>query len=535
MLLGTAAEAAAAPLAWEGPTGERFVAAAAVRHSIGTIPAIVSIGEAADAAAGAAVANRTNTGLPLAAVHVCTTQAIDDADLRVDCYRRVATTLGEVAFKVPPQQQQVDALVAIGRDAEAAPEPGETVFDAGLHQVLATILQAPSLMYSFELGDVSKATPRDLLPHELATRLSLTILGRNPTRDLLDTAASGGLSTPAQVKAVVTSMLGEPEAQEAYWDMVEEWFLIDLFDRQTRPSFSFFESIRSDMKEEARRFAVDHVFGSSPLPFPQLLSSQRRFITAGLANNIYTQQPITLMPDAEGWSLINFNDYHDQRRSGMITLPAFLTVLASDYRTKIVARGKYLWERVLCGALIDLPPQGVGAVPTPPDPPDGVTTWRILMEGHGTSGCGAGCHSFMDPGGLSLEHFNQVGAYRTRDFNGLGGEIDAVTTVVHPRTNFERVIIDGLDFGKLMADPTFPDSDQFIDNTARCQVLQLSEAMLGEQIQNNMASSDPELLVATQPLNNLLGALPNFPQYMLKDFYAEFAASPYVLQVGPPR
>jgi hypothetical protein len=385
-------------------------------------------------------------------------------------------------------------------------------------------------MYSFELGDPNVATPRPLHAHELATRLSLTLLGRNPSRELLQTARTNGLSTPAQIEAVATAMLAEPEAQEAYWDTVEEWFLMDLFDRQTRPSFpQFTAQLRSDMKEEARRFAVDHVFGPMPLPFPQILSSQRRFITPLLRDTVYTQQPITLMPGPDGWGQINFGDYHDQRRSGIITLPAFLTALASDYRTKIVARGKFLWERVLCGELIDLPANGVGDVPTPPADVTGVT-WRMLMAPHTDSPCAAGCHDRMDPGGLSLEHFNQIGAYRTNDFNGLGGEILADTVVLHPQTQVEYGIIDGLDYGKLMADPGFPNSDQFIENTASCQWTQLHEAMLGEPLQG-----EPGAIANTQELANLKAAVPGYPQYLLKDFLGEFVASSYFTQVGAPR
>lgn len=532
MLLGPAARTAAEPLAWLGPTGESFAAAAAVRRTVPSAGAVVAIGKAADAAARAAVNDRTNTSLPLAAIDTCTTQAITEANQRKQCYQRVAVGLGRIAFRVPLLPEQVDTLVAIAQQAEANPEPGQTAFDSGLQQLLSAILQGPGLMYSVEVGDTSVATPRPLLPHELATRLSLGLVGQAPSLELLEEAAIGGLDTAAEIKAVAQSLLDTPEAQEAFWDTFAEWFLIDNFDSVTRPSFSNFDpALRADIVEEAKRFAIDHVFGPSPLPFPQIYSSQRRSITALLASNIYTESAIPV--NATGWTDINFNSYHNQRRAGVLTLPAFLTMLASDKQTKIIARGKFTWEHVLCGTVIEFPPGGVGAVPIPPEPPDNVTTWRKLFEDHAAPAC-AGCHMFFDAGGFSHEHFDQIGAYRERDFGGGNGVINAQTTVVHPTSTFTRDILDGLDYGKLMADPLFPDSDKFIENTAHCQMTQLHESLVGERMQEDVDGTGMHL-TATAEFDAIVANLPGYPQFMLQDFLAELVASPYFTEVGPGR
>src|SRR5262249_40585303 len=54
-----------------------------------------------------------------------------------------------------------------------------------------------------------------------------------------------------------------------------------------------------------------------------------------------------------------------------------------------------------------------------------VLTMRERMEEHRQNAVCAGCHKLMDPIGLSMENFDAVGAWRTRDGGTLGSTIDA--------------------------------------------------------------------------------------------------------------
>jgi hypothetical protein len=54
-----------------------------------------------------------------------------------------------------------------------------------------------------------------------------------------------------------------------------------------------------------------------------------------------------------------------------------------------------------------------------------VLTMRERMEEHRKNPVCASCHKIMDPIGLSMENFDAVGAWRTRDGGTLGSPIDA--------------------------------------------------------------------------------------------------------------
>jgi len=97
---------------------------------------------------------------------------------------------------------------------------------------------------------------------------------------------------------------------------------------------------------------------------------------------------------------------------------AILAVTSHATRTSPVQRGKWILENVL-GAPVPPPPPlpgaGVFAELAPGEAPK---TMRAQMEVHRSNPVCASCHQLMDPIGISLENFDAVGAWRTREPNG---------------------------------------------------------------------------------------------------------------------
>jgi hypothetical protein len=82
----------------------------------------------------------------------------------------------------------------------------------------------------------------------------------------------------------------------------------------------------------------------------------------------------------------------------------------------------------------------------PPPPPDVVPPFeedidfhkprsvRDRLEQHRRNPACAGCHRLIDPAGLALEHFDGVGAWRTRDGGTRGTDVDASGQLVDGTT-----------------------------------------------------------------------------------------------------
>src|SRR5213075_396169 len=99
---------------------------------------------------------------------------------------------------------------------------------------------------------------------------------------------------------------------------------------------------------------------------------------------------------------------------------AVLMVTSHVDRTSPVVRGKWVLDNLLSAPV---PPMPNNVPPLKEDPNRGgrILTMRERMEEHRKNpGCAA-CHKIMDPIGLSMENFDAVGAWRTRDGDRVTG------------------------------------------------------------------------------------------------------------------
>ena len=110
----------------------------------------------------------------------------------------------------------------------------------------------------------------------------------------------------------------------------------------------------------------------------------------------------------------------DENRFGLLGQGSILTVTSYPNRTSVVLRGKWILENLL-GTPPPAPPPDVPALKENSD--DGKPlSMRQLMEQHRANPACASCHRVMDPLGFSLENFDAVGAWRSKE---AAGPIDA--------------------------------------------------------------------------------------------------------------
>ncbi|MFN7812911.1 MAG: DUF1588 domain-containing protein [Planctomycetia bacterium] len=120
-------------------------------------------------------------------------------------------------------------------------------------------------------------------------------------------------------------------------------------------------------------------------------------------------------------------DLQDDQRGGLLSQAALLTVTSAPTRTSPVKRGAWVLENIL-------------GTPPPPPPPDVAeldqkdavaATMRERLEQHRANPACAACHAKIDPLGFAFEHYDAVGAFRTREGNK---DIDASGKLPDGRT-----------------------------------------------------------------------------------------------------
>jgi hypothetical protein len=251
---------------------------------------------------------------------------------------------------------------------------------------------------------------------ELASRLSFFIWSSIPDDELLDLATKGRLASRPVLEQQVRRMLADPKAAALSTSFAGQWLqLRNLknivpdpeqfpdFDDQLRDAFAreselFFASIVREDRNVLDLITADYTFVNERLA--------RHYGIPHVKGSHFRRVPVT-----------------DPARRGLLGQGSVLTVTSHPDRTAPVMRGKWILDN-----LVGTPPP-----PPPPNVPDlsaeeagKPKTVRQMMEVHRANAVCASCHKLMDPLGLALEHFDAVGAARTKD-HGL--PIDASSTL----------------------------------------------------------------------------------------------------------
>jgi hypothetical protein len=231
-----------------------------------------------------------------------------------------------------------------------------------------------------------------------------------PDEELLAAAERGTLKDPLVLEQQVRRMLKDPKSQALVTNFAGQWlYLRELRNRNPDPlTFpDFDDNLRQAFVRETELF-----FGSvvrEDRNVFDLLNADYTFVNERLAKHYG-------IPNIYG-SDFRRVPVPDETRRGLLGHGSLLTVTSNTNRTSPVTRGAWILENLL-GSPPPLPPPDV---PPLPEATNGqglaatATSVRERMEQHRKNAPCAGCHKIMDPIGLSLENFDGVGRWRTRD------------------------------------------------------------------------------------------------------------------------
>ncbi|HEX4275255.1 MAG TPA: DUF1592 domain-containing protein [Bryobacteraceae bacterium] len=326
------------------------------------------------------------------------------------CARKILSTLARRAYRRPVNDADLEILLSFYQKGR-----NKGSFDAGIETALRLILTDPKFLYRSE-SDPANAGPgtiNRISDLELASRLSFFLWSSLPDDELLNVATQGKLHEPAVLQTQVRRMLADSKADALVTNFASEWlFLRNL--QSVNPASedfpNFDENLRRAFLEETEMF-VGSVMKEDRNVL-DLLTANYTFVNERLAKhygipNVYGSQfrRVTLKDDA---------------RRGLLGQGSILTVTSYPTRTSPVLRGKWILENIT-GTPTPAPPPNVPALKEN-DEGGQVTTVRERLEEHRKNPACATCHRVMDPLGFSLDNFDAVGQWRTKE---AGLPIDA--------------------------------------------------------------------------------------------------------------
>jgi len=302
------------------------------------------------------------------------------------------------AFRRPPTTTEVSRLMQL---AEYVIKDGQP-FEKAIQLCVQAVLSSPNFLFRVE----TDTQAQNLNGYELASRLSYFLWGSMPDSELFSLAQSGSLQKPEVLKSQVKRMLKDPRISALADNFAEEWLnlrKLALINPDPAQFGDFSESLRSAMLKETKLF------------FDGVVQNDRSVIDFLNAKYTYINGPLAKHYGIEGVDGDEFRKVSltGTPRQGLLTQASILTLTSNPTRTSPVKRGKWILEQIL-NAPLPPPPPNVGVLPD-----DGkqmaAASLRQKMEVHRRNPMCATCHKKMDPLGFSLENFDAVGRWRSKD------------------------------------------------------------------------------------------------------------------------
>jgi mono/diheme cytochrome c family protein len=344
-------------------------------------------------------------------IFVCKPANAADEDA---CARRIITTFARRAYRGESNTADLDRLVEFYR----AGRKGAS-FERGIQMALDRALASPKFIFRVERdpAGVAPGTVYRVSDLELASRLSFFLWSSIPDDQLLEVARQDKLHLPAVLNREVERMLVDSKSQALVDNFAGQWlYLRNLKNLQPNSNEfpDFDHNLRTALETETSLF------------FQSIMREDRNVLDLMTADYTFLNERLAKhygIPGVKGSHFRRVTLTDDARR-GLLGKGAILMVTSHADRTSPVVRGKWILDNLLNAPP---PPMPNNVPPLDENAVRGgkVLTMRERMEEHRKNPVCASCHKIMDPIGLSMENFDAVGAWRTRDGGTLGSPIDA--------------------------------------------------------------------------------------------------------------
>jgi hypothetical protein len=331
-----------------------------------------------------------------------------NAAAELPCARTILTNLARRAYRRPVTSADLENLLSFYQSAR-----NKKNFDAGIENALRLILTNPKFLFRTETDPAGAAagSMHPVSDLELASRLSFFLWSTIPDDQLITVASQGKLKDPAILEQQVKRMLADDRSEALVKNFAGQWLMLrNLPNVQPDPNEfpNFHDNLRQAFRRETEMF-----FGS-------IMREDRNVLDLLNADYTFVNERLAKHYGIEGVYGSQFRRVKvtNEARRGLLGQGSILTVTSEANRTSPVKRGKFILEAIL-GTPPPAPPPGVP--PLKENEGAQALSVRARLEEHRKSPACSGCHAVMDPLGFSLENFDGVGEWRTKE---PGGAVD---------------------------------------------------------------------------------------------------------------
>jgi mono/diheme cytochrome c family protein len=322
----------------------------------------------------------------------------------IPCATKIFSEVARRAFRRPITDADLSAPLAFFKKGKA----NDGKFETGIQTGLMTIISSPKFLYRAEVAPKGLANGATYKVPELdvASRLSFFLWSSIPDDSLQTLAVQGKLKDPLVLEAQVRRLLSDNRAKALVNNFAFQWLRVREIDSAMPDAVlypNFDGNLKTAMRREVEMF-IDSIFDEDRSVL-DLLTADYTYLNERLAAHYG-------VPDVRGNQMRRVT-LTDSRRFGILGKGGLLVITSYPNRTSSVLRGSWILDNIL-GTPPAAPPPNVEGFKENKEG-EKARTVRQIMEQHRANPSCNGCHGVMDPLGFSLEGFDAVGAWRTKD------------------------------------------------------------------------------------------------------------------------
>lgn len=318
--------------------------------------------------------------------------------------RQFAHSFVETAFRRPLGGELKQLIVESQFKSARTPE-------TAVKRIVMLALKSPQFLYP----NLRRDQPPD--DFDTASRLALTLWDSIPDKRLAQAAATGQLKTRDQIRAEAQRLLADARTRAKLHGFFHHWLELERAEGSSKDPkvFPGFDAVMlSDLRESLLQF-IDQVVWSGKSDYRELLQADYLLLNERLGK--YYGKPVT----GEEFQRVSFDP---KQRAGVVTHPYLLASLAYTKQSSPIHRGVFLTRNIV-GMSLKPPKKAVIFEDSHFNPK---LTMREKITEMTRSGACMTCHSMINPLGFSLENFDAVGRWRTKDNNKPVNPVSEFTT-----------------------------------------------------------------------------------------------------------
>lgn len=321
------------------------------------------------------------------------TGAKSGATDRVEKLKQFARRFAETAFRRPLSDEDFRRLIEKQFSEAKTPE-------IAVKRTVLLTLKSPRFLFP-DLRDAGM--PDD---YEVASRLAMNLWDSIPDQQLLQAAAQGKLRMREQIAAQTSRMISDARTRAKLHGFFHYWLELERAEsisKDVKAFPTFDDRVLTDLRRSLMQF-LDQVVWSDRSDYRELLQANYLLLNERLGK-LYGK-PVS----GEGFQRVEFDP---KERAGVVTHPYLLAAFAYSKLTSPVHRGVFL-TRTIVGMTLKPPPMAIAFEDAKFDAH--LTMREKVTEMTKNTNC-MGCHATINPLGFSLENYDAIGRWRTKDNN----------------------------------------------------------------------------------------------------------------------